>query len=85
MIVAWRALFRHMNSFRNSVAVKITDAHCVRAPSPFFCIGLMVFTMKNPYIQAGEKQGEKRSGTHDYNGNEQKKAKKAPSAASLVP
>ena len=47
----------------------------------------MVFTMqKNPYtIAAGEKQGEKRNGTHEDNGNVPKKAKKAPAAASLVP
>jgi hypothetical protein len=45
----------------------------------------MVFTMQNPYVQAGEKQGEKRNGSNDDNSNVQKKAKKAPSAASLVP
>ena len=45
----------------------------------------MVFTMHNPYDQAGEKQGEKRKSAQDDGGNAQKKAKKAPSAASLVP
>jgi len=47
----------------------------------------MVFTMqKNPYTNAaGEKQGEKRTGTHEDNGSVPKKAKKAPAAASLVP
>ena len=47
----------------------------------------MVFTMqKNPYATAaGEKQGEKRTGTHDDNDSVPKKAKKAPAAASLVP
>ena len=47
----------------------------------------MVFTMqKNPYINAaGQKQGEKRTGTHEDNGSVSKKAKKAPAAASLVP
>ena len=45
----------------------------------------MVFTMKkNPYLQAGEKQGEKRNGTNDDSGNAQKKAKKVPSATSLI-
>ena len=39
----------------------------------------MVFTMqKNPYtIAAGEKQGEKRNGTHEDNGSIPKKATKA--------
>ena len=47
----------------------------------------MVFTMqKNPYADAvGEKQGEKRIGTHMENDSVLKKAKKAPAAASLVP
>ena len=45
----------------------------------------MVFAMHNPYEQAGEKQGEKRKSAQDDGGNAQKKAKKAPSAASLVP
>ena len=39
----------------------------------------MVFTMqKNPYANAaGEKQGEKRTGTHEDNGRVPKNAKKA--------
>ena len=47
----------------------------------------MVFTMqKNPYANAaGEKQGEKRTGTYEDNLNGPKKANKAPAAASLVP
>ena len=47
----------------------------------------MVFTLqKNPYVNAaGEKQCEKRTGTHENNGSVPKKAKKAPAAASLVP
>ena len=67
-------------------AVKITHAFCAHCdPSPP-CVGSMVFTMHNPYAQAGEKQGEKRNSTHDDGGNIQKNArKKAPSAASLVP
>ena len=50
-------------------------------------LAAMVFTMqKNPYtLAAGEKQGEKRNGTHEDNGSVPKKAKKAPAAASLVP
>ena len=46
----------------------------------------MVFTLQtNPYVNAiGDKQGEKRTGTHEGNGSVLKKAKKAPSAASLV-
>ena len=46
----------------------------------------MVFTMQNPYLQAGENRGgEKRNGTHVDNDSVVKKTKKAPSAASLVP
>ena len=72
-----------MNGFRHSVAVKIAYAFCPhRAP---LCVESMTFIMKkNPYLKAGEKQGEKRNGTHEDSGNAQKKARKALSAASLV-
>ena len=47
----------------------------------------MVFIMpKNTYANAaGERQGEKRTGTYEGNGTVPKKVKKAPAAASLVP
>ena len=63
-------------------SVKIAHAFC-----PQRALAAMVFTMqKNPYtIAAGEKQGEKRNGTHEDNGSIPKKATKAPAAASLVP
>ena len=87
MIVGWCAIFHWTSGFHNSVAAKITHTHTFwphRAPPA--CFGSMVFTMKkNPYLQAGEKQGEKRNGTYGDNGNIQKKIRKAPSAASLVP
>ena len=45
----------------------------------------MVFVMKNPYTKDDTKQGDKRNGIHEDNGNVSKKANKVPSALSLVP
>ena len=76
-----------MNDCCNIVAIKIAFAHILFFPHRIhLCVGPMVFTMQNPYLQAGEKQsGEKRYSTNDNNGTALKQAKKAPSAASLVP
>ena len=45
----------------------------------------MVFVMKNPYAEHATKQGDKRNGIHEDNGNVPKKANKVPFASSLVP
>ena len=73
--------FPYVHGFRNSAAVKITRAVCPHRPP--VALDPMVFTMQNLYLEAGDKQG-KRAGLNE-NSNVLKKAKKAPSAASLVP
>ena len=48
-------------------------------------LGIMVFTMNKVHVNgADEKQAQKRSGNREGNEIVQKKAKKAPSAATLV-
>ena len=77
----------YVNDCRNSVTIKLAFVHIHFFPHRIhLCVGSMVFIMQNPYLQAGEKQsGEKRYSTNDNNGSVLKQAKKAPSAASLVP
>ena len=58
--------------------------HAFCSHRALLCIGPMGFNVRSPYDESEVKQGEKRNGSHDDNGNIQKKAKKAPSAASLV-
>ena len=79
------------SSLRCHSTIRSAAAHSVKIARAFcpqrVLFAAMVFTMqKNPYANAaGEKQGEKRTGTHEDNGSVPKKAKKAPAAASLVP
>ena len=68
----------------DSAAALQSRQHAFRQHRALLCIGSMGFNVRSPYDESEVKQGEKRNGSHDDNGNVQKKAKKAPSAASLV-